>query len=551
MKLTQFLSSLTAALVLSCAVSGVASAQDAVPAPAPAPAVDAPAVDAPAPVVDAPPGVETPKLAEPPAAPVPVATMPVAAPAGDPAKPEPTLEQRLMAVEAYIGNTDPTAGLKTAKDKDGNPSIPEGLTTSVIGVAGPGHNAWMMTSAALVLFMTLPGLALFYGGLVRKKNVLSVCAQCLGCAGLVTILWWAFGYSLVFGKNFNSSILGGSEFFFLKDVTSAPNTDYAYWVSQNVFSMYQLMFAIITPALIIGAIAERMKYIAIMLFIAIWMFVVYFPMAHMVWGITGLMNGVWNASASIKAIDFAGGTVVHMTSGWSALILCLMLGKRRGFGKENMAPHSMVLCMVGTGMLWVGWYGFNAGSAVAADGVASNAFMTTTLAAATAGFVWALAEWIQKGHPSILGFCSGIVAGLVVITPACGFVNATGAMVIGLLAGIVPYIFVVFVKGMIGYDDALDTFGVHAIGGTLGAIMTGLLATVDVNSNLSTNLKDIVGKTLIIEQLKAVALTLALAIVATVVIGFVVKVIVGLRPTPEVETMGLDTSEHGEEGYIL
>ena len=546
MKLTQFLSSLTAALVLSCAVSGVASAQDAVPAPAPAPAVDAPA-----PVVDAPPGVETPKLAEPPAAPVPVATMPVAAPAGDPAKPEPTLEQRLMAVEAYIGNTDPTAGLKTAKDKDGNPSIPEGLTTSVIGVAGPGHNAWMMTSAALVLFMTLPGLALFYGGLVRKKNVLSVCAQCLGCAGLVTILWWAFGYSLVFGKNFNSSILGGSEFFFLKDVTSAPNTDYAYWVSQNVFSMYQLMFAIITPALIIGAIAERMKYIAIMLFIAIWMFVVYFPMAHMVWGITGLMNGVWNATASIKAIDFAGGTVVHMTSGWSALILCLMLGKRRGFGKENMAPHSMVLCMVGTGMLWVGWYGFNAGSAVAADGVASNAFMTTTLAAATAGFVWALAEWIQKGHPSILGFCSGIVAGLVVITPACGFVNATGAMVIGLLAGIVPYIFVVFVKGMIGYDDALDTFGVHAIGGTLGAIMTGLLATVDVNSNLSTNLKDIVGKTLIIEQLKAVALTLALAIVATVVIGFVVKVIVGLRPTPEVETMGLDTSEHGEEGYIL
>ncbi len=546
MKLTQFLSSLTAALVLSCAVSGVASAQDAAPAPAPAPAVDAPA-----PVVDAPPVAETPKLAEPPAAPVPVATTPVAAPAGDPAKPEPTLEQRLMAVEAYIGNTDPTAGLKTAKDKDGNPSIPEGLTTSVIGVAGPGHNAWMMTSAALVLFMTLPGLALFYGGLVRKKNVLSVCAQCLGCAGLVTILWWAFGYSLVFGKNFNSSILGGSEFFFLKDVTSAPNTDYAYWVSQNVFSMYQLMFAIITPALIIGAIAERMKYIAIMLFIAIWMFVVYFPMAHMVWGITGLMNGVWNAGASIKAIDFAGGTVVHMTSGWSALILCLMLGKRRGFGKENMAPHSMVLCMVGTGMLWVGWYGFNAGSAVAADGVASNAFMTTTLAAATAGFVWALAEWIQKGHPSILGFCSGIVAGLVVITPACGFVNATGAMVIGLLAGIIPYIFVVFVKGMIGYDDALDTFGVHAIGGTLGAIMTGLLATVDVNSNLSTNLKDIVGKTLIIEQLKAVALTLALAIVATVVIGFVVKMIVGLRPTPEVETMGLDTSEHGEEGYIL
>src|SRR4051794_28162429 len=211
------------------------------------------------------------------------------------------------------------------------------------------------------------------------------------------------------------------------------------------------------------------------------------------------MNGVWNADATIHAIDFAGGTVVHMTSGWSALILCLILGKRLGFGKEKMAPHNMVLCMVGTGMLWVGWYGFNAGSAVAADGVAANAFMTTTLAAATAGFVWAMIEAILKGHPSILGFCSGIVAGLVVITPACGFVNATGAMIIGLLAAIVPYVFVVFVKNMLGYDDALDTFGVHAVGGTLGAILTGILATVDVNANLATNLKDVVGKTLLFE----------------------------------------------------
>jgi Amt family ammonium transporter len=541
MKLTHLLSLLTTATVLACAS---VSAQEPAAAPATPPAADAPATPA------APPA-ELPKAAPDPApAPAPEVS---AAPAADPAaKPEPTIEQRVAAVEAYIGNTDPSAGLKVGpKDNDGNPTIPEGLTTTTVGVAGPGHNAWMMASAALVLFMTLPGLALFYGGLVRRKNVLSVCAQCLGCAGLVTILWWAFGYSLVFGKSFGSPFFGGSEFFFLNGVTSAPNTDYAYWVSQNVFAMYQLMFAIITPALIIGAIAERMKYISIMLFIAVWMFVIYFPMAHMVWGVNGFMNGVWNAGAGIKAIDFAGGTVVHMTSGWSALILCLMLGKRRGFGKENMAPHSMVLCMVGTGMLWVGWYGFNAGSAVAADGVAANAFMTTTLAAATAGFVWALAEWFQKGHPSILGFCSGIVAGLVVITPACGFVNATGAMIIGVLAGIVPYVFVVFVKGMIGYDDALDTFGVHAIGGTLGAIMTGVLATVDVNSNLATNLKDIVGKSLVIEQLKAVGLTLVLAIVGTVIIGFVVKMIVGLRPTPEVETSGLDINEHGEEGYIL
>lgn len=549
MNVTRTLSVLAAAAVLSCATLGVACAQAEAQPAAPTPATAPPPTEAPAP----PP--ELPKASEPP--PVPPAAAPVAAPspspvAEEPAKPEPTVEQRVAALEAYVNNTDPNVPLKVGpKDKDGNPTIPEGLTTAVGSVAGPGHNAWMMASAALVLFMTLPGLALFYGGLVRKKNVLSVCAQCLGTAGLVTVLWWAFGYSLVFGKSFSSPFFGGSEFFFLHGVDSKPNTDYAYWVSHNVFSMYQLMFAIITPALIVGAIAERMKYLAIMLFIAIWMFVVYFPMAHMVWGVTGLMNGVWNATASIKAIDFAGGTVVHMTSGWSALILCMILGKRLGFGKEHMAPHSMVLCMVGTGMLWVGWYGFNAGSAVAADGIASNAFMTTTLATATAGLVWALVEWIQKGHPSILGFCSGIVAGLVVITPACGFVDATGAIIIGVLAGIVPYIFVVFVKKMFGYDDALDTFGVHAIGGTLGAILTGLLATVDVNSNLSTNLKEIVGKTLVIEQLKAVALTLVIAIVGTVVIAFIVKAIVGLRPTPEVETAGLDLSEHGEEGYLL
>ncbi|MDB6154029.1 MAG: amtB 1, partial [Chthoniobacteraceae bacterium] len=319
-------------------------------------------------------------------------------------------------------------------------------------------------------------------------------------------------------------------------------------------------FAIITPGLIVGAIAERMKFSAIMIFITIWMFAVYFPMAHMVWGATGYMNGVWNGSAAIKAIDFAGGTVVHMTSGWSALILCMILGKRLGFGKEKMAPHNMVLCMVGTGMLWVGWYGFNAGSAVSADGVAANAFMTTTLAAATAGFVWAMLEAILKGHPSVLGFCSGIVAGLVVITPACGFVNATGAMIIGVLAAVIPFIFVVYLKNVFGYDDALDTFGVHAVGGTLGAILTGLLANgvsnpnlTEVNGYAKTNgLAQIVADHgLIIEQLKAVGLTLVISIVATVIIAYALKFTLGLRPTPEVETAGLDLSEHNEEGYVL
>ena len=458
------------------------------------------------------------------------------APAAAPAAP--TSDERIAALEAYINNGDPVKG-------------------PLVGVAGPGHNAWMMTSAALVLFMTLPGLALFYGGLVRKKNVLSVLAQCLGMAGMVTLMWWAFGYSLVFGKSFNSPFIGGSEYFFLKGVTSAPNTDYAYWVSQNVFSMYQMMFAIITPALIVGAIAERMKFSAIMLFVAIWMVVVYFPLAHMVWGATGLMNGVWNADAAIKSIDFAGGTVVHMSSGWSALLLCIILGPRLGFGKEKMAPHSMVLCMVGTGMLWVGWYGFNAGSAVAADGVAANAFMTTTLAAAVATFVWGAIEKIFRGHASILGMCSGAVAGLVVITPAAGFVDSTGAVIIGVLAAVVPYIFVTKVKAKFGYDDALDTFGVHAVGGTLGALVTGLLVSKDVNGNLTAAVatknglaKLVTNGGLWVEQAKAIGITLVLSLVATAVIAYVVRAIIGLRLSTEAESQGLDINDHGEEGYI-
>jgi Amt family ammonium transporter len=283
------------------------------------------------------------------------------------------------------------------------------------------------------------------------------------------------------------------------------------------------------------------------------MFIVYFPLAHMVWGIDGLMNGVWNAKAPIKAIDFAGGTVVHMSSGWSALVLCLILGKRLGFGKEPMPPHNMVLCMVGTGMLWVGWYGFNAGSAVAADGVASNAFMTTTLATATASFVWAMAEYVLRGKPSILGFCSGAVAGLVVITPACGFVTANGAMIIGVFAGLVPFLACWKIKAMLGYDDALDTFGVHAVGGTMGALLTGFLARNSANANLATNLKDYVKDSffqpLVFEQLKAIALTLVLAVVSTVIIAYIVKAVIGLRVTAEVETAGLDLAEHGEEGY--
>jgi len=312
------------------------------------------------------------------------------------------------------------------------------------------------------------------------------------------------------------------------------------------------MFAIITPALIVGAIAERVQFKALLMFVAAWMLIVYFPLAHMVWGADGFMNGVWNASAGIKAIDFAGGTVVHMSSGWSALLLALIVGKRKGFGTEHFAPHSLVLTMIGTGMLWVGWYGFNAGSAVAADAVASQAFMTTTLAAAIAGLSWAAVEWIVRDKPTVLGFCSGIVGGLVVITPAAGFVSANGAVLIGVLAGIIPFYACTSLKNALGYDDALDTFGVHAVGGTLGAFVTGLLATPDANANLNTNLKDIIaGNTLWLEQLKAMGLTLVLSLVGTAIIGYALKATVGLRPSAENEEAGLDVSDHGERGYHL
>jgi len=437
-----------------------------------------------------------------------------------PAPAEPTLEQRVADIEAYMNN-----GARTAN------------VSSKVSGAGPGHNGWMMTSSALVLFMTLPGLALFYGGLVRRKNVLSVLAQCLGITGLVTIIWWVVGFSLSFAPG--NAFIGGLDYMFFNGVTSAPGT--LPWVSQNVFAIFQLTFAIITPALIVGAIAERMKFSAVLLFVAVWMFVVYFPLAHMVWG-GGWMAG---AAGTIKAIDFAGGTVVHMSSGWSALVLCLILGPRLGFGKTPMPPHSMVLCMVGTGMLWVGWYGFNAGSAGGADGIAAHAFTTTTLCAAVASFTWGMLEYFTKKHASVLGFCSGVVAGLVVITPACAFVTVKSAVIMGVLAGLVPFIFCVKLKSLLGYDDALDTFGVHAVGGTLGAILTGVFASAEVNPMV----KD-VANGLLVEQLKAVAVTIVLSVVGTAIIALFVKATLGLRPTVESEQEGLDLSDHGEEGYI-
>jgi Amt family ammonium transporter len=489
---TQLLKNTITALALGLALTSTAlKAQDAATPPAPAPAAAA-----------------EPAAAEPAA---------------------PTIEQRLFDLEKYVTNGQ--AG------KDGDKEW-----KSNIAGPGPGHNAWQMVSTALVIFMTLPGLALFYGGLVRKKNVLSVFAQCLGIAGLVTILWWACGYSLSFGAG--NAFIGDFAYKFLDGVSPYASGAGYWWISDAMWAMFQLSFAIITPALIVGAIAERMKFSSVLAFVALWMFAVYFPFAHMVWSTTGFMCGPLNPNATIKAIDFAGGTVVHMTSGWSALVLCLMLGKRRGYGKEPMAPHSMVLCAIGTGMLWVGWYGFNAGSALGADGIAANAFMTTTLAAATAGFAWGILEWVLKGKPSVLGFCSGVVSGLVVITPGAGFVTATSAVIMGVLAGFVPFLAVAYLKKMLGYDDALDTFGVHGVGGTLGAILTGVFADEKANS-IVAGLKE----GLLMNQIKAVALTIVWSVAATAVIAIIVKIVIGLRPDAETESAGLDLAEHGESGY--
>ncbi len=523
-----------------------------------------------------------------PAAAAPAAAAPAAAATPAPAPPPSPadMETQIQDLAAYVTNGQ--ASNQKDATKNGSGILASALTTSSKNygnvVPGPGHNAWMLTSTALVLMMTLPGLALFYGGLVRRKNVLSVCAQCFAITGLVTILWWLCGYGLVFGVNHGyldskgnptASPLGdlsyacfGHTVFNVKDdacqpqyVDSIPNGNYGYWMSNNVYACFQLTFAIITPALIIGGIAERMKFSALVMFIGCWMFIVYFPLAHNVWGVDGMFNGVWNANAKIKGMDFAGGTVVHMSSGWSGLTLALIIGKRLGWGKTNFSPHSTVLTFIGASLLWVGWYGFNAGSACAADIIAANAFTTTTLATATASFVWPTMEYFLKGKATVVGFCSGAVAGLVVITPACGYVNPTGAMIIGLIAGTIPFLATSYLKPLLGYDDALDVFGVHAIGGTCGALATGFLADPLINPNLTSSgpggqaMADLCdwskGHLLYMEQIKIIAFTIAISVLGTAIIGFALKYTLGLRPTPEQEEAGLDLSDHGEEGYIL
>ena len=426
------------------------------------------------------------------------------------------------------------------------------LEQQVAEAKGSADNSWMLTSAALVLLMTGPGLALFYGGLVRKKNVLATMMQSFAMMILVTIMWGIFGYSLAFGSG--NSFIGGFEHLFLRGVGGDPNPDYAATIPHQTFMIYQLMFAIITPALITGAFAERMKFKAMLLFMALWSIVVYSPMAHMVWGKGGLLNASFGGS--FPTLDFAGGTVVHITSGVSALVCALYLGKRLGYPKELVPPHSVVLSFIGACLLWVGWFGFNAGSALSSGSLATSAFVATHFAAATAAAGWSLAEWKRNGKPSVLGAISGAVAGLVAITPASGFVRPMPAMAIGFVAGVFCYLMVAKVKARLGYDDSLDAFGVHGIGGTIGAILTGVFAVSAVNPIFKNSDGKVLASGLIegnahqlLNQLVGVTIAWVLAIVGTLVILFVVDKLVGLRVSPEQENEGLDLSQHGEEGY--
>jgi ammonium transporter, Amt family len=409
-----------------------------------------------------------------------------------------------------------------------------------------GDNAWMLTSAALVLMMTGPGLALFYGGLVRRKNVLSTMMHSFILMAVVSVLWAVIGFSEAFGEW--NPFIGGGQYAFLNGVGADPNGDYAGTIPLGTVMIYQLMFAIITPALISGAFAERIKFSGMLLFSVLWALLVYNPMAHMVWGKNGFLGATWG---KIPTFDFAGGTVVHITSGVSALVCALYLGKRKGFGAEGMRPHSIVLSVVGGCLLWVGWFCFNAGSALAASSLATSAFVATHMATAAAVLGWMIAEWMRAGKPSVLGAVSGAVAGLVAITPASGFVKPMPAILIGFVAGVGCYLMVSVVKSKFGYDDALDAFGVHGIGGTIGAILTGVFATREINDLRMGKPMGLVDGNAgqVLNNIIGAAIAWVLGIVGTWIILRICDAVTGIRADEQQEIEGLDLSMHGEEGY--
>ena len=430
------------------------------------------------------------------------------------------------------------------------------LTTAVAPVVtiNTGDNAWLLASSALVLMMTAPGLILFYGGLVRSKNVLSTMMHSLILMALISAVWMVYGYSMAFAPG---NAFCGNPFthLFLKGVGAAPDADYAGTIPAQTFMLFQMMFAIITPALISGAVAERIKFSAYVMFMLLWVTLIYFPLCHMVWGKGGFFN--WTSDGcKIPVLDFAGGTVVHISSGVSALVFALMIGKRDGFPHEPMVPHNVVLSLVGTGLLWVGWFGFNAGSALNAGSLATSAFAATHFSAAAAALSWAAMEWKLKGKPSVLGAAAGMVAGLATITPASGFVSVPAAFCIGLVAGVVCYLAVTKIKAVFGYDDSLDVFGVHGVGSVIGILMLGFLANAEVNPAIATTFKangavaTLAGSShQFINQLAGVAFTVVLAAVGTFLIVKAVDAVIGLRVEQEDESAGLDLSQHGERAY--
>ena len=405
-----------------------------------------------------------------------------------------------------------------------------------------GDTAFILISAALVMLMTIPGLALFYSGLVRRKNVLGTIMQSFILVGLITIQWVIIGYSLSFGPD-RMGLIGGLEWFGLSGVGLDPNPDYAATIPHQAFMIYQAMFAIITPCLIAGAFAERMKFSAFVIFSLLWATIVYDPLAHWVWGVGGWMR-------NMGALDFAGGTVVHISSGVSALAAALVMGKRIGYMRDPMPPHNMTLVVIGAALLWFGWFGFNAGSALSSGGLATSAFVVTHIAAAAASITWIFIEWIRHGKPTILGAASGAVAGLVAITPAAGFVGPISAILIGISVGIVCFLAVVILKNKLGYDDSLDAFGIHGVGGTLGALATGLFASKIINPAGADGLFFGNPGQLGIQVL-ATVVTAVFSFVATLIILKVIDLIIGIRVQEEDEIMGLDLSQHNETGYTF
>jgi len=416
-----------------------------------------------------------------------------------------------------------------------------------------GDNAWLLVSSALVLMMTAPGLILFYGGLVRTKNVLSTMMHSLILMALISALWMFFGYSMAFGAG-NAFCGNPLTHLFLKGIGAAPDADYAPTIPAETFMLFQMMFAIITPALISGAVAERVKFKAYVVFMLAWMTVIYLPLCHMVWGKGGYLN--WSLGGKIPVLDFAGGTVVHISSGVSALVFAIVLGKRSGFPREPMVPHNVVLSLIGTGLLWVGWFGFNAGSALNAGTLATSAFAATHFSAAAAALSWAAVEWKLKGRPSVLGAAAGMVAGLATITPASGFVTIPAAFCIGLTAGVVCYFAVTKIKSVFNYDDSLDVFGVHGVGSIIGMLLLGFFASAQVNPAIATTFKanglavSLAGSShQFFNQLIGVLFTAVLSGVGTFIILKIVDAVIGLRVDQEEESIGLDLSQHGESAY--